>query len=364
MSHPSRIVVRSVTILGLLVCGMVTAVFASDEASVVHQVRSHVQGLSSDEFSVRNASETALLKLGGDAIDPLIDSLGQTKSDASQSILAVIERLWLMSPASQADAYEKRLHEKAWEISPHQPGFEAILSRHASLREARALRALRRLNAIIKLDIDELMTSLQYEANGEIPRQRPVTVKQIAIPRSWKGTDDDLWHFHRITVSQQFAIYFVKGSLTPEQGLTIMSRAPAGVVMTERSEVFLGITSTLFTGSGGCLVQDVEPDGSAQAAGIRRDDLITQIDDEPVANFQDLVRILKSKRSFEEFTVTLIRDQYDPRAKAIQLPVIGLPWELKKYDYPPPPPAFEPIWDGLTPQYRGNPDFLIPPAGR
>lgn len=340
--------------------GVSTLADADEPRPLGDQVRTLVESLSSDDFASRQTAEDTLQKLGPEAFDPLIAALAKANTDTAQIILSSLERIWLASPEPGADRLERRLYELTWEPGPFQPAIEAILQRHALLREMRAIKALRRMNAYVKLVLDEGMMDLLYEANGQVPKNGPQRIQQIVIPRSWKGTSADLWHFRRITHSSFFQIYYVKGSLSEADCFEI-ARTQTEIAPQERSEVFLGITSDMFNGVGleGCLVKDVEPDGAAQAAGIQSYDLITRIDEVEIKNFQELVKTLKGKRAFEEFTVTVQRDY-----KTLTLPVIGLPWELRRFECPPPPPEADQLLEGVSPKYRETPNFLPPPEDR
>lgn len=336
------------------------AAFADESLPVGDQVRTLVQAIGSDDFATRQAAEESLHKLGGDAFDPLISALDKAPTDTAQVILSSLERIWLACPESQADLLERKLHDLTWQPSPYQPAFEAILQRHAALREARAARTLRRLNAYIKTGPDLELMELQFEANGQYPNPTPQQIEQIVIPRSWKGTRDDLWHFQRLTLSTHFQVYFVSGTLSEADQLDLASRMQLYSPPQERSEVFLGITSDMFNGGirEGCYVKDVEPGGAAEAAGIQPYDLITQIDDVKINSFSELVRGLKTKRAFEEFTVTVERDY-----RTMRVSVIGLPWELRRFETPPPPQPAETM-QPQEPRYRETPRFLPVPEAR
>jgi hypothetical protein len=336
------------------------AVGADDPKPLGDQVRALVQSIGSDDFATRQAAEESLHKLGAEAFDPLIAALDKAPTDTAQILLSSLERIWLACPEPQADPLERKLHDLTWEPGPYQPAIEAILQRHAALREARAARTLRRLNVYIKTGPDLELMELQFDANGQYPRPTPQLIEQIVIPRRWKGTSDDLWHFQRLTHSPYFQIYFVSGTLTEADQLNLASRTRLYSAPQERSEVFLGITSDMFNGGvrEGCYVKDVEPGGAAEAAGLQPYDLITQIDDVKINSFSELVQGLKTKRAFEEFTVTVHRDY-----KSMRVPVIGLPWELRRFETPPPPEPAE-MRELQMPRYRETPGFIPLPEAR
>jgi hypothetical protein len=352
---------------GWLGFGVSIAARGDDPVPPGDRVRALIQSVGSDDFTTRQAAEESLNQLGAEAFDPLVAALDKSPTDAAQIILSSLERIWLECPTPGADQLERKLHDLTGAPGPYQPAIEAILQRHAALRETRAAQALRKLNVFVKTGPDLELMELQFEANGQYSRATPQMIEQIVIPRSWKGTSDDLWHFQRITYSSYFQIYYVTGSLSESDRLTIASRLRLNSPLQERSEVFLGITSDSFNGAGldGCLIKDVEPGGAAEAAGLQPYDLITQIDDVKVGSFMELVQGLKTKRSFQEFTVTVTRDY-----KTITLPVIGLPWELRRFETPPPPEPvqllvpLESPQDSQAPRYRETPGFILPPAAK
>lgn len=327
----------------------------AEKALVAEQVRTHLAGLSSESFETRQAAEESLVKLGHVAFGPLLDSLGQSTSDSAQIILTTLERIWLSAPETLADSLEHQIYDLAWQVGPHQLEFDAILQRNSALIEARAAKTLRRLNVHIKLGPDQNLKELQAEANGVFPESQTQSIQQIVIPRSWKGTSADFWHFHRLRHSPKFHVYYVQGLLSPVDVLTISSRCTAGVDFQERSEVYLGVSSDGFVvvgREGGCLIGVVDPDGTAANAGIQPHDVIQKIDEIPIRDFYDLVDALKTQRCYQEFTVTLLRGD-----QVLTIPVIGLPWEMRRFECPPPPPVAAPIFESPHSKSLGVPSY-------
>ena len=68
---------------------------------------------------------------------------------------------------------------------------------------------------------------------------------------------------------------------------------------------------------GGCLVDGVIPGGSAEAAGIRPGDVIVAAGEDPVANLQDIIMILRSRKVGDRIPIRYVRDGEARQVEAV-----------------------------------------------
>ena len=339
--------------------GGVDALLIADEPASVAipaAVQQALADLSSEVFTHRQAAVQRLIALGPPAFEPLLASLGKTTPEAGQRILAILEQIWLQTPEPQSDILERQLETLRLTWGPYQPTVEQMLFAHHQLRQERAVKALRRLNAIIETVDDPEEVQLLMLQGLPIPNDPPQRLSLIVLPRSWKGTEADLWHIQRLShlnEPNELTVYVIENNgITPSamQGMTI--GFPTLTIMV-RAELFLGVTGSPFPQGSGCTVDTVQPGSPAETAGIQEGDRILSVDGQQIKSFLGLVDALKSKRAYQ--SIELQVDQGDrarfPSHRFEQpkvpgqttLTVIGIPWEAKRFKTPPPPPPSEPL---------------------
>ena len=304
------------------------------------EISAAVADLCSKEFATRQQAEQRLLAHGALAFEPLIDTLERVPEEAGLRILSILEQLWLLTPEPQADALERQLESLRLTFGPYQPQVARVLLAHHQLREVRALRALRRLNAVVEMTFDENAYDLlgQLEQPIEMPPER---IAQIILPRSWKGTTADLWQFKRLAHVRGLPVYVVRGNGIGESDKQEMQVGFPDIQLNERAEVFIGVVGLQIAMNRGCQVDKIQPDSPAQIAGIQPDDLILSVDGQLIQNFQGLVESLKTKRGYQP--IELLVQRYSEE-HPLTLTVIGLPWEMRRFPSPPPPPPTESLF--------------------
>ncbi len=67
----------------------------------------------------------------------------------------------------------------------------------------------------------------------------------------------------------------------------------------------------------GCEITTVVPGSAAEAAGLKAGDLITAVDEEPVADFGRLTRIIRGKKVGDRITIDFIREGEAKRVEAV-----------------------------------------------
>ncbi len=370
--------------LWVMSLGWTPAIAAEPTAAdiIVNEVREGVTALSADGFSQRRIAEQRLVALGPPAFEPLIASLNRVPSEAAQGILHVLEQIWLQAPEAQSDILERQLEMLRLSVGPYQPDISQMLLAHHRLRELRAVRALRRLNAVIETEMDQNEYELQILL-GQTPREIPVRIAQIILPRSWKGTEADLWHIQRLAHLKSLTVFVVKNS-----GITQLARQNLKIgfpdlTVIERAEVFIGVIGYPFPPQRGvgCQVSEVQPGSPAQMSGIRAGDVIESVDGKPIESFQQLVDSLTTKHAYEAIELQVrsgIESRFPfeegQRNAPFTVTVIAIPWEARRFPTPPPPPLSESLLPDLpfpsmptlpaTPIERPKPTLKPLPAAR
>ena len=366
--------------IGVLVCALSLAgwgdalLLAEEPASVVTPaaVPQAVADLSSTEFTHRQAAEQRLIALGPPVFEPLVASLSKTTPESGQRILAILEQIWLQTPEPQSDILERQLETLRLTWGPYQPTVEHMLFAHHRLRQERAVRALRRLNAVIETVDDSEELELLMLQGLPIPKVPPERISHIVLPRSWKGTEADLWHIQRLSHLKSLTVFLIeRNGITP----SAMQRMQVGfpdLTVDVRAEVFLGVVGSPFNNDGqGCYVGLVQPGSPAEIAGIQRGDTILSVDGKKLSNFNDLIVALKTKRAYQSMELQvdpgyenrfpIHRFENPGQPVPTTLTVIGIPWEAKSFPTPPPPQPSEPLLDLRDPR---TPLFPTDNSGR
>ena len=320
----------------------------ADEPAAVQvpaEITEAIADLSSKEFSRRLRSEQRLLKQGAAAFAPLLAALEKAPAEAGQRIVSLLEQIWLNVPDSQGDTLERELHQLQFSPGDHHVEITAMLSAHHRLREQRAVRALRRLNAIIQTGADIDLENAQF-INGQMVQSDPERIARVILPRSWKGTDTDLWHVQRLAHVEGLSVFVIKGNGINEVAQQGMRLGFPNLQVIQRAEVFIGVIGYPFANVGhkGCQVTAVQPNSPAMRAGIQRDDLIQQVDGVAINDFDDLISSLTLKKAYQPIELVVQR-AFDEQ---LRLTLIAVPWESLRVRTPPPPPAaeqlhFEPV---------------------
>ncbi len=345
--------------IGRLVCalclagGEAAALSSAEPAPdvIFAEVSQALADLSSNEFAQRQAAEQRLVAWGSPAFEPLVAELDIAPLDAGQRMLLILEKIWLQTPEPQSDILERQLETLRLTIGPYQPAVEHMLFAHHRLREQRASRALRRLNAIVETDVDEHELALLIQLGLPLPNEPPERIEQIILPRSWKGTEADLWHIQRLAHLKYLSVFVIENNGISVAAQSRMQIGFPDLSVVDRAEVYLGVIGSQYTNPQGCQVVSIQSGSAAEIAGLQVGDMIQRVDGVQVTNFAELVNSLKTKRGYQSIEIQVNREpdyQFpsDPfeegrKSKPLILTAIGIPWEARRFPTPPPPPLAE-----------------------
>ncbi len=298
-----------------------------------------ITDLSSGDFSTRRAAEQTLLKIGSRAFEALIVALDAAPNETGERIISVLELIWLQCPLPEADRLERQLESIRLAPGRYQADVARLLMAHHRLREERALRALRRLNAIVESMLDESAFALQIEL-GQLTKQPPTRVSQVILPKTWKGTSDDLWHLQRLAHLKSLVVFIVPGNGISDADRQRMTIGFPDMQVNERGEIFIGVigSAIAFDNQPGCHITSVQPESPAEIAELQSGDVIHFVDGQEIKNFSELVNSLKKKRAYEPIELTVERF-----GQSLEVTLFGAPWESKQFPRPPMPPMSEPL---------------------
>jgi serine protease Do len=82
----------------------------------------------------------------------------------------------------------------------------------------------------------------------------------------------------------------------------------------DENRAMLGVTTEKT--EGGVEIQDITKESAAEKAGLKKDDIITKIDDIKIENPDDLSAAVKKHKPGEKVTVTYLRDKKEHKATA------------------------------------------------
>lgn len=311
------------------------------------EVATAVADLQSKEFTVRQQAKKRLITMGVPAFKPLIEVWEKVPGDTGIHILLVLEQIWLQAPEPQADVLEQQLDDLSNSFDFfYQQYVRRMLNNHHRLREERATRSLRRLNAVIQFDRDDNDRELRARLDAD-PVQSGQRIANVILPRSWKGTSADLWHIRRLSHNPVMGVFYIRGINITDVDKLAMRRGFPGLDIHERSEIFIGVqgNAVAFDNNPGCPITGVQADSPAHIAGLQVNDRILTVDGEDINGFENLVEVLKSKHAYQ--AIEMLVERYGGQEPML-FTVIGLPWEVRSFPTPPPPPQAESLLNPPT----------------
>jgi hypothetical protein len=261
-----------------------------------------VADLDANEFAVRERASTALVKLGLPAIGRLTQSATSKSLEQAHRSLGVLEQL-LEGEESVADAAEQALSQ----ISRQQNTWSAQRA-DLALQQTRLLKQRKCLDKVKALGAE--VVDEGTDENGELSY-----VTLVIKAESWKGTDKDLRLLRSLPSLRSLSVFgsvFNESqllSLTELKELTALNLyatklSNAGLTKLQaempytridrRNGGMLGVSGDQIGGNG-CMVNTVQPDSAAAAAGIEPEDVILSMDGKEVDSFSELTKHISEK---------------------------------------------------------------------
>ncbi len=278
--------------------------------------------LNSDLYYAREEATQRLIQAGPEIIEPLVEF------SRSQGL-----EVWMRTL--------RILHQKA--LSEDEASSEAARAALEKLAEpAGTLYAQEARRILARLQVQEQQRALEkLLALGAYFEQKRTTrgdiVWCLVVDRKWRGTKQDLRQLGKLLHLKGLALYTPQAddSLIPllvrlqelravqlygtrisEQGLLRLRRAlPPDVQWDVRRGGLLGVRGS--DQQVRCVIEGVQPGSAAEKAGIRPLDIVVQADGKPVANFNDLTRIIAQKAPGDTLELVILRQGKHIKVKAV-----------------------------------------------
>jgi len=292
------------TFVFLMTIGCVTCVSAAEPAVEVtpEKLDQLIADLDANEFAVRERASKSLVKIGLPAIDRVMQAATSKSLEQAHRSLGVLEQL-LDKEETVSDAAEQALSQIArqqntWSAQRADLALQQtrLLKQHKCLDKIKALGA-----EVVDEGVDE---------NGELSY-----LSMIIKQENWKGTDKDLRLLCSLPSLRSLSVFgpvFNETQLTTlgelkdlaslnlyatklsNDGLAKLQTAMPYTRIDRRNGGMLGISGDQIGGNG-CMVNSVQPDSAAAAAGIEAEDVVVSIDGNAVESFSDLTKMISEK---------------------------------------------------------------------
>lgn len=272
--------------------------------------------LDHPEFEVRDRATRRLREIGAVVAPQLAETVLKGSPEASQRAIDLLAGLYRSAKFPGSEGVEDALAELR--NAEGQVGLTAsrVWESLAADRERRAVARLTLMGARVQYvsAVDPAIRALQ--ARGDM-RQR---IQFVVISRKWTGGDEGLKVLGHISQPEGFQVYHVNGARVSDEAM--QSVADLGLQVARRG-AFLGISSNTLVGAGddnrGCIVGGVTEGSPAEKAGIEEGDLIVRYRDQPITNFDDLIKQLNAAEPGQVAEFELIRNGQERLVKKVEL---------------------------------------------
>ncbi|WP_437185436.1 PDZ domain-containing protein [Planctomicrobium sp. SH668] len=303
------------------------------DETATSKISSLIAQLSTSDFQERVTSQRELAKLVLKQPEVLATAFPTVDEEAQGRIVQLLEGVFLAYSDARGDRAEQIL-----ELLANSGSLEAsrVLNGNSRLRECRAKLAIERLGGqFCYVHPNDLLFQTPLAPWSGVGFGEPAMLQTILLSEDWKGTKDDLWHFHRLAHHQNLTLYNIRGNSIPTEELFPLSTILVGLKVEERGAC-LGIQAA--PGAGTAAVADIVANSAADLAGIQRNDQILKVGEQEVRNFAHLVEMLTDYRPGDEVTLEISRF-----GEKMHVPVKLVSWKSvlpKERRYIPAPPSF------------------------
>lgn len=141
-------------------------------------------------------------------------------------------------------------------------------------------------------------------------------VRYIMLADEWKGSDEDLAYVEQIKNTRMLIL--VGNVKISDKRLKLLNETvPRIVVYRRKSDARIGIRPNQKSTGNGVLIDSVGENTPAAQVGLQNGDLITQFDNQPVKDWDQFLDIVGDKKSGDEVTVRINRDETSMEFKVI-----------------------------------------------
>lgn len=255
------------------------------------EVLALIEQLGADDYRQRQRATARLKKTPRQHVRLLVKATESADLETLTRIFLVLRDLYVQeAPIGLATA--EMLENLAETQHPESAtAARSILRQNAELREQRALDEILRMGGKIKY--------LNPYGVG--------TVSFVILVPEWNGGDQGLQHLKRLQSLD--ALYVIHGTEVSEEAVNALVDVHPRLRIQYRGAAYLGIRSDQLPVVGmGCVITGVEPNSAAQRGGILVHDIIRSFNGKPIANFDQLIEQIKTKKGGDEVVVEVERN--------------------------------------------------------
>jgi len=278
--------------------------------------------LSASSFAKRRRATRELYRAGATAAVPLGRAARGDNLEVAARAVGVLERMYTARDLDVVAASEDVL-EGLSESGPRGVARRArkVLDSHVELRQRRAVEQVQRLGGIFKDTQDNVVDPNNRRVLGQ-------SIGTLQLGKGWKGGDAGLKFVRRLPRLRSLLI--IDGAKASDQKVAELIAAMPLLNVVRRGRALLGVKSF----SSPCRIQEVRPGLAAHRAGIKVGDVIVSFNGKTIADFQELVDLIKEHRPGDSVPLTVQR-QIDGQKKTLALTVKLDSWEAGSEIRPP-----------------------------
>ena len=285
-----------------------------------------IQQLASDQFADREAASSSLAAAGTDAIAALVTAARGDDPEVAVRSVDILRGMLSRGDAALADAAEAGLQQVATEGSlAIAQQAETALDFYGRAQEASARRELEELGAIFsEAGLRGMRIEIAANWQGDSSGLRLITRLRNLMHISLYGltlTDRDAATLGQLRTVQRIDLFGVE--VSPEN-LAQLQRWLPEVELDVRKGGKLGIAGMPLQGQ--CIVSGVQVGSAAEKAGLQPQDVIVEIDGQPVANFDVCTEMIGEHGPGEEISLLIERRGPDGRPAQFRRQVILGGW--------------------------------------
>ena len=284
----------------------------------LREIDDAIAQLDDDKHATRVAATQYLLKQSELATPKLVDALDGASLESQLRLFRVLESLYEKTSERSdylaSEAIEELADSKDANISRTA---NRILQSHSRIRGRVAVFQIARLGG-----------KMQNELAGSTLQSLPTRPALFIMPE-WSGGDDGLKHVFRLEQSQvySFSVYIIRGAKISEKAQLKLRSILGDVRVARRSAVKLGISwNNRIEHDDGCIVSGVTKGGAADLGGIQREDIIVEVDGQPIKSrrakdgtvlspFDVLIKTLEDYSADQECEIGVLRNNVPRKLK-------------------------------------------------
>lgn len=294
--------------------GALSSQRAAGARPTASDIEQWIADLDGDRFALRQAATLHLERSGEPAVAPLAAAADGRQPEVTRRAIDVLAALSDSDEAGAAGAAREALEKLARSEHRLAANRAAVVLREQHLRQQRAaILELRNLGADLQIggvDEGELVIGRMVlgrawqggeEALKLLPRVRRIDELKLYGPQF---SDASLEAIVELSGVQMFRLY---GTLITDAGQQRLAAAFPGALIDRRYGAKLGVKSLAFGNGNGCRIDAVVAGSAAAAAGMKPDDVIVRLDDQPIADMNALIAGIAGHKPGARVRVTFRR---------------------------------------------------------